>query len=316
MQLTTLFLLALLGAAPAEPRFVTEDIFRFWRAFDRIGPEMSLAQTNRILEREYFRKGSRGLKLFLQRRPEVRTRLGETIQMKREYYRSIRANTLALKTETPEIRRALARIQELYPRAKFPPVYFLIGIIKTGGTAAPDALLIGAEHWTRAPDSPVNELTDWERAQTFPPGQLPNTVTHELVHAIQNLGGEQTLLQQSLMEGMASFLAVLATGRPEPERWYAYGIKNEAALWRKFEGQMRGRDTSQWLYGASEKEGHPADLGYFVGYRICEAYYQRAADKAAAIAEMLNLKDPERFLEASGYAQQVGTPAAAAGPKP
>lgn len=41
--------------------------------------------------------------------------------------------------------------------------------------------------------------------------------------------------------------------------------------------------------------------GYFFGYRIDRAWYERAPDREAALYEMLRLRDPARFLGESGY---------------
>ena len=51
-------------------------------------------------------------------------------------------------------------------------------------------------------------------------------------------------------------------------------------------------------------EGRPADLGYWMGYRIARGYYRRAADKAQAIRDMLRIRDFDAFLEASGVAEE------------
>ena len=63
---------------------------------------------------------------------------------------------------------------------------------------------------------------------------------------------------------------------------------------------MHGTETTGWLYG-NPPPGRPADLGYFIGYRIAEAYYAQAADKAAALRDILRVQDVERILAASGY---------------
>ena len=44
-------------------------------------------------------------------------------------------------------------------------------------------------------------------------------------------------------------------------------------------------------------------LGYFMGYRIAQAYYERAPDKKTAIRDILRVKNAEDFLERSGYAE-------------
>ncbi len=50
--------------------------------------------------------------------------------------------------------------------------------------------------------------------------------------------------------------------------------------------------------------GRPADLAYFMGYRISQAYYQKAEDKKKALADILNFADAPALLRASGYAEQ------------
>jgi uncharacterized protein YjaZ len=64
---------------------------------------------------------------------------------------------------------------------------------------------------------------------------------------------------------------------------------------------MNERETAGWLYGG-QPEGRPADLGYFFGYRIARAYYERAEDKTRALREILTATDFPRLLEVSGYA--------------
>jgi hypothetical protein len=65
---------------------------------------------------------------------------------------------------------------------------------------------------------------------------------------------------------------------------------------------MRGRDMQGWLYQGDAATDRPADLGYFVGARICRAYYDRATDKARALRTIFRLDDPEALLAESRYA--------------
>jgi hypothetical protein len=58
-------------------------------------------------------------------------------------------------------------------------------------------------------------------------------------------------------------------------------------------------DLSKWLdNGTLERHG---DLGYWVGYRIVKAYYEHAADKRAAIREIIQMKNAKTFLATSGW---------------
>ena len=51
----------------------------------------------------------------------------------------------------------------------------------------------------------------------------------------------------------------------------------------------------------------PADLGYYIGYKIAEAYYKNAADKKQAVKDILEIKDFNEFLKASKYEEKFGT---------
>ncbi|NEM98820.1 hypothetical protein GXP69_14040 [Pontibacter sp. BT327] len=65
---------------------------------------------------------------------------------------------------------------------------------------------------------------------------------------------------------------------------------------------MLGTDISNWLYNGLKSTDKPGDLGYYMGYKICEAYYNNSEDKKQAIKEILDIKDHQAFLEKSGYA--------------
>lgn len=45
----------------------------------------------------------------------------------------------------------------------------------------------------------------------------------------------------------------------------------------------------------------PADLGYWVGYRIVKSYYQHADDKHEAVRDIFEMKNPDEFLAKSGW---------------
>jgi len=71
---------------------------------------------------------------------------------------------------------------------------------------------------------------------------------------------------------------------------------------------MRGRDMSGWLYNGNQATGRPGDLGYWMGYRIVAAYYERAADKAQAIRDILTIQNFEEFLAGSGLQEDLEGP--------
>jgi uncharacterized protein YjaZ len=57
------------------------------------------------------------------------------------------------------------------------------------------------------------------------------------------------------------------------------------------------------LFGKTPER--PADLGYYVGYKICQEYYEKSADKKKAIKDILEIRDFDQFFRESGYGQTV-----------
>ena len=235
-------------------------------------------------------------------------------------YASLRAATLAVDTNgtvTSGIRRGLAKLAALYPEARFPNIYFLMGTTSTGGTTGRSGMLIGTEQVSIGPDTPVDELPPWAqslRLMHSGPASLVGLVVHEAVHTQQKPrpeGQHETLLRHALAEGIADFLAELAVGPSAAHTpRQVYGGAHEHEVWVDFQRDMERYEPNDstiktWMYNGMLPEGknHGAiDIGYWVGFRIAGTYYNRAADKRAAVRDLLELKDPEAILRASGYA--------------
>jgi Predicted Zn-dependent protease (DUF2268) len=111
-----------------------------------------------------------------------------------------------------------------------------------------------------------------------------------------------TLLRHSIKEGSADLIAEILTGEPKRN---AYGETHARELWQEFRADLHSRDYSRWLYNGWNTKNlgeRPADLGYWMGYQITKAYYDRAADKRQAIRNIISITDFDRFLAESGYA--------------
>jgi hypothetical protein len=286
---------------PDAARLVTSDIPAFWRVFDKA----TLQNAAELFQREYIDPGSAGLHDFLKARIQNGRVLAATVASRARYYAAIRASTLAIDQDANvknAIRTSFHRLQELYPAAVFPDVYFVIGRMNSAGTVSSNGLLIGVEMNARSDDTPVDELNAWERAVTGRIATLPNIVAHELIHIQQPPEREKpTLLEQSLQEGGADFMGEMISGGIINSVQRAYGDAHEKALWEEFQPAMRGTDIGQWLFQGDRSKDRPADLGYYIGYKICQAFYGRAGDKREAVRRILNITDAEAFLKESGY---------------
>ena len=305
----SVFVVALTSCiSPAEPKplrpaadakIVTSDIAAFWTAFDQI-----TSSTDTMPLRRYIDDGSVGLKDFTRMRWKDAATLTRVVWTQRAYYASIRNTSLAAgQVVEPEVRAAFRVADTLIDRADFPDVYFTIGWLATGGTASSHGLLIGVELFSLAPDSPLDALSPWQKAVVRSNEALPAVVAHELVHFQQSPSGS-TLLAQAIREGAADFVGGILTGHTINESIATYGLEHEEQLWGEFKVSMHGTDVSSWLYNGgsvTESSTRPADLGYFIGARIAEAYYNKAASKHQAVQDILHIRDYSAFLTASGY---------------
>jgi hypothetical protein len=288
---------------PSQARIVTDDLDRFWTAWDKA--ERRPEARREIFQREYLDAGSPGLQAFIELRIQDADRLLATIDRHREYYVALRAQAPSAAAAAEPVRAAMERLQELLPDAVFPDVYLVFGIMNSGGTVHGEGLLIGLEMYGLTPETDMEQFSRWHRAVLKPMDELPAIIAHELVHFQQlNLSRTSfdTLLGQSIFEGAADFVAELLLGHhinPAVHRW---ALQREAALWSEFREVMHDQDFSGWLYdGEHAPDGRPADLGYFIGYRITQSFYEQAEERRAALREIMAMTDPQSFLAASGY---------------
>jgi len=143
MKLPLLLLLFATSLSAAEPKFITSDIDRFWRAYDLAAKAATQTERERIYEAEYFGGGSAGLSDYQEMKIGTVAQFAEHVEAHRPYYDGIRAETLRLSERLPAIRASLAKLQELVPDAQLPDVYFVIGRLSSGGTMSKRGLQIG-----------------------------------------------------------------------------------------------------------------------------------------------------------------------------
>lgn len=259
---------------PLNARFITVDYQRFWEAFSKMG------NTSENPFQSYIENASEGLKPFA---PYLDPDLiyKTAVDRKHDYLKSKNLLT-GLQDKKKSVQAIYAAMKYWCPEAKFPPVYFVVGVFTSGGTVTDGGLLIGTE---------LMENLDG----------LPGLVAHELIHYQQNIEGTDNLLKQSLIEGSADFIGELISGKHINKAPFLFGNKNEEKLCKEFVEVMKGDDFTDWLYATSGKDNRPNDLGYWIGYKICEAYFLKQENKVQAISAILKIKDPIVFLQKSGY---------------
>jgi hypothetical protein len=311
------FALALLGGTtsasdPLDIKIEQGDADRFAALFAAAKGKPTAEQ----LQRVYLDKGGRGIAIFTPYRIENAKNLAAAIAAEPARY------DYAIKTCLPlvpdlnrELRATYLAYRGLLSDRPLPSVFVLFGAGTSGGTAAPDAQVIGLEVMCSPGTSPADFRT-----------RMRAIFAHETVHSWQTESSAAALknlmLLQALREGVPDYLASIVTGaEPSPER-EAWGKANEAAAWQEFQKDAaivlarksddfsKEKDAAaalgRWFGNAGNApQGKPSEAGYWVGMQIAKAYVAKSKDKKAAINTLIEAKDPEAILKASGYADQI-----------
>lgn len=266
---------------PDSARLVTSDIALFWVALDDAAhaPPDSLGA---FLQRDYLDRASVGVHDFIPGRILSAEDLAAYVRTNRAQYDSVRVAKVDVRQADAAIRAAFRKLKLLYPAAVFPDVYFVIGRFNSGGTSSRHGLLIGAEKY---PD----------------PSRLPSIVSHELIHYQQHCDAP-TLLEHSFIEGSADFVGEMISGAQINGPAHTYGLAQEHELWQEFTPHFADRELYPWMYG-TPPNGRPNDLGYFIGYRIAQAYYDKSSDKRQALRDIITAcgDGVKAILAESGY---------------
>lgn len=297
-----------LNAQNNKALIITSDIHNFWAAYAQLKDCKTRADSIRVIQTEYLDKASTGLKLFIKARNFSAERYVDLLSKVPKFWSSIRSNTMNLEAYAEQINAIFDQYEAAYPNFKRPNVCFAIGQLSTGGTVKKGWLLIGSEIACADSTTDKSELGSWLRSVMQEKNHVLELIAHETVHAQQKMGlgtiwgyFNHRLLTFTLLEGAADFVAKNVAGMTINQPIHAYGKVHEEDLWQEFSKIMYKNDLSQWLYNGSKSKDRPADLGYYIGYKICESYYHQAADKKKALRDIIEVSSYRNFYKKSKY---------------
>jgi len=285
---------SLADSRPGTPEIRTEDVELFYQTYDAAHGAPSAAE----LQRDYLDAASEGVRQFIPHRIVSAEALAKAVVERHSLYEKTRQCAAKL----PDVRRrlsvALAKLAELLPDPRFPPVTILIGRGNSGGTVGTEGVLIGLETVCNA---------DWMQENLE--DRLVHLVAHEYVHVQQPIvsedsdptDGTHTVLQASLVEGVAEFVAELISGSTSNAHLQVWTRGRECEIADRFLRDRERTRLDNWLYNGPGTPEQPGDLGYWVGYKIAGCYYAHAQDRKAALQDLITLSDPPEILQRSGW---------------
>jgi len=286
--------LPLVAMAPQPaggPEIRTSDVERFYALFDSTGGKPNAKQLQ-----AYIDGGTDGFRAFTRMRNTTGERIAQAIEKQPEVYVKARQCANVLPAVKTRLATALARLKQVYPEAVLPPITLGVGRGRPVGTADRNGVMIGQESLCAVADFMNPDVED----------RFVYVIAHEYVHVQhEQFFGEnpqEKVLKATLIEGGAEFIGELISG---------------SVSYKHLPGDVKGREKefetafladldkpatgSAWLYNYPGTTDHPADLGYWIGYRITKAYYRNASDKRQALRDIIELRDPKAFLAKSGW---------------
>jgi hypothetical protein len=281
----------------------TEDVTRFFDLYERTGGQPTAAQ----LQQFYIQPGSEGLHHLMKVRNVNAERIARALVDQPELYSYARTCMTAL----PDIRDRLAssfeNLLERYPNSSRPPIAILISRGRPVAIAGP-----------RTGVQVALEALCSENAARYLGANIEDRfvylIAHEYIHVQQ--APEQpspTVLERALQEGIADFLGELISGGISNVAVHVAARGRELEIEEKFAADLDRRDLSAWFDNTTAAD--VGQLGYWVGYRIAQAYYSKASDRQAAIREMIQLTDAGDFFAKSGWRPGLVLPAGTAQPR-
>lgn len=297
--LTLLSSIAIGQPQTADTKFVTSDIENFWLAYDAC-QNKSYTEKVSIFDSLYIKKASSCLKSVLQLKNLRADDFIKWLETEKDYFSKCRKVCNEITSYEPEIKRHLLSFKNIYPNANLGDVYFMFTAFYTGGQPNKYGIAIGMDFWSKPEYDSVQFTNPLNKELVRNITNMPFTVIHEQTHRNQKQTAENTLLKKCLEEGGADFIAYLITGKINNTYLYNYGSSREAELKEHFKKDIETNNFEYWLYNKFSQD-RPRDLGYYIGFKICESYYNNARNKTTAVADILNIKKPAKFLKKSHY---------------
>jgi len=280
---------------------------QFWSYFERAQKDPENAK---VIFKEFIFEGPRELRdFYVVRYLNLDNMYAQIINASPDYYEYLKGqfnpdSLTALKSKTSDWMR---KFKEVYPKAVFPKVFVVPGILNSGGTATEMGMFVGGDMYGKSDSMPTQGLNDWQKGAIMNFAELPKLTIHELMHfqqSYRDTENAETVIGAIIAEGVCDFFVELSSGEELKNENLAYleDPDNMVKILDDLQEDLLTEDNSRWLYNGESIEDRPHDLGYTLGYLISKSYYENHKDKQQAIYELFNTDDFTSILRGSDYA--------------
>lgn len=289
---------------------VTTPIDRFWDYFDRATKDSVHAKQHLS---EFICEGSYALKDYYHIRYEnVDNMYHVMIERNSEYFSYLKTyfNSEKLKMVSEDSKIMMQKFSKIYPKAVYPKTYIVPDLINGSGTLTESALYIAADMFAKSDSMPLKNLNDWQIATITNFRNMKYDLVHELMHFQQSYSDSENrerLLGKLIEEGVCDFLVSLLTENNQVSPGvqknldYLSNSENYQFVMGELKRDIYGNDLSKWMHNGGAIHDRPSNLGYTIGFMICESYYENSIDKKRAIFELLNTSNFKKIIEESNF---------------
>jgi hypothetical protein len=311
LPILTILLLASCQTPSKKVHVLTEDVDRFWRAYDLIQGSKSQKEQLAILQKHFIDSASVGQQQLFAVRSYTPEEYIENIHKYPKFYASFRRQLKELPNIQAGILKGLQEFEKVYPKVSNSAVVFGIGNFRTNSTTLDSMVLVGTEMLCTNNTIDMSEFgEDMQFFKNYVATEPMNNAQflgiHEFVHTQQIEAYENNLLAIALREGAAEYIATLASGLESSEPCMEYGAMNRDEVMHQFTKEMFNQSPSYWVWSSMPNQFGVRDVGYFVGYEMSKHHINQSADKDVAIAELIELNYSDSatvsdFVERMGF---------------
>ncbi len=275
------------------------DIDNFWKAFDNLKEAKSKKDSIDIIQLNYIDKATPNFKKFIRAKHYNSEWYVTQITRYPKYWRSLRAPSLQIKNKFQNIDKIYQTYKDNFPNFKNPTICIGIGCMGSGGITSKNLILIGAEIAVADSSVDISELPDYLK-NILGNNSIEAYIAHEAIHTMQrgfpineffSLAKHKSLnlLNSCIVEGSCDFISTKFCGLNINQEVFKYGQLHEEELKILFKKAIKEKpfDFSEWLYNFTRIKDKPHDLGYYIGFKITESYYNKMSDKKKALQTIL-----------------------------
>jgi hypothetical protein len=296
-----LFFLFFKSYSQQLPGIYFDDINNFWKSYEQYLQCNSDSCVQTVVKNGYLPNSSKCYKELLS---EKRFDVSAVSQFWKYplFLASLKSWSQQLYTLKDSILFYCNKAQQLYGGSSLNDIYFMISSWNQGGTVVPSGLSIGIQYFCGYDSLNVSEIGKIKAGNISPRDKLIPVIIHEQIHKWRKYENTQYVYEACMREGNCDFAAYMITGQivASKERWvYFETIKDSITTIFKKEYKEK-RNANDWVSIESKKFDFGA-AGYYIGFKICEAFYKRAKNKTKAMRQIIEMKDAEQILKQSHF---------------